>query len=92
MIYRDVNEINKEYGLIMCDPPWKQSRGGRKSVRPNSSGLSLEYSTLTLEQINDHIRIATEHTTENSILFLWTIEKYLFEAETMAKELGYKLH
>ena len=28
----------------------------------------------------------------NNILFLWTIEKYLFEAENIAKKLGYKLH
>lgn len=35
---------------------------------------------------------ASEHTEENSILFLWTIEKYLFEAENIAKKLGYKLH
>lgn len=36
--------------------------------------------------------VASEHTEENSILFLWTIEKYLFEAENIAKKLGYKLH
>ena len=29
---------------------------------------------------------------ENSILFLWTIDKYLFEAQHIAEELGYKLH
>jgi len=29
---------------------------------------------------------------ENSILFLWTIDKYLFEAQQIAEELGYKLH
>lgn len=29
---------------------------------------------------------------DNGILFLWTIEKYLHEAEELAKELGYKLH
>lgn len=31
-------------------------------------------------------------TGENSILFLWTIDKYLFEAQRIAEELGYKLH
>ena len=29
---------------------------------------------------------------ENSILFLWTIDKYLFEAQSIAESLGYKLH
>lgn len=38
------------------------------------------------------MQTAVEHTTPNSILFLWTIDKYLFEAQTIAEELGYKLH
>lgn len=92
MEYRNINDLNKTYELIMCDPPWKQSRGGKKSVRPKSSGGELEYPTLSLDDIAEHLRIATQHTTENSILFLWTIEKYLYEAEEMAKTLGYKLH
>ena len=92
MEYRNINDLDKTYDLIMCDPPWKQGKGGKKSVRPNSSGMKLEYPTLTLDEINEHLRIATEHTSENSVLFLWTIEKYLFEAEDMAKKLGYKLH
>lgn len=36
--------------------------------------------------------LATEHTTENSILFLWTIDKYLFQAQKIAEDLNYKLH
>lgn len=28
----------------------------------------------------------------DSILFLWTIDKYLFEAQNIAESLGYKLH
>ena len=31
-------------------------------------------------------------TEENSVLFLWTIDKYLFEAQAMAEGLGSKLH
>jgi len=29
---------------------------------------------------------------DSETLFLWTIDKFLFEAQTMAEELGYKLH
>lgn len=76
----------------MPTPPWRQSKGGKKSVRPNSSGEPLDYPTLTLEEISEHLRIATEHTAENSVLFLWTIDKYLFEAQQIAETLGYKLH
>ena len=38
MIINDLNDIKETYGLIYADPPWKQSKGGKKSVRENSSG------------------------------------------------------
>lgn len=38
------------------------------------------------------MRIADFHTGENAVLFLWTIDKYLFEAQQIAERLGYKLH
>ena len=92
MIINDLNDIKETYGLIYADPPWKQSKGGKKSVRENSSGKPLDYPTCSLDEIKEHLRLATESTTENSILFLWTIDKYLFEAQQIAESLGYKLH
>lgn len=92
MIINDLNDIKETYGLIYADPPWKQSKGGKKSVRENSSGKPLDYLTCSLDEIKEHLRLATESTTENSILFLWTIDKYLFEAQQIAESLGYKLH
>nr|DAH19646.1 MAG TPA: N6 adenosine methyltransferase subunit [Caudoviricetes sp.] len=92
MIINDPNDIKEAYGLIYADPPWKQSKGGKKSVRENSSGKPLDYPTCSLDEIKEHLRLATESTTENSILFLWTIDKYLFEAQQIAESLGYKLH
>ena len=80
------------YNLLYIDPPWRQSKGGKKLVRPNSSGKELDYSVLNLEQIEDIIQKASDLTTDNSIMFLWTIDKYLFEAEEIAKKLNYKLH
>lgn len=65
---------------------------GRKSVRPNTSGVGLDYGTCSLDEIKRHIAVAVDHTEENSILFLWTIDKYLFEAQEIAEQLGYKLH
>ena len=91
-MFCDIFNTNETYTLIYADPPWKQSRGGRKSVRPNSSGKELEYPTCSLEEIKEHLQQATSLTSDNSILFLWTIDKYLFEAEQIAKDLGYKLH
>lgn len=88
----DIFNTEKKYSIIYADPPWKQSKGGKKSVRKNSSGKPLDYPTISIEQIKEHIKQATSLTTENSILFLWTIDKYLFEAQKIAEELGYKLH
>ena len=92
MIINNLNDIKETYGLIYADPPWKQSKGGKKSVREKSSGKPLDYPTCSLDEIREHLRLATEFTTENSILFLWTIDKYLFEAQQIAESLGYKLH
>jgi N6-adenosine-specific RNA methylase IME4 len=82
----------KKYKIILADPPWKQSKGGKKSVRKNSSGTKLDYPVISLSEIKEHLAFFTAQTEENSILFLWTIDKYLHEAEAMANELGFKLH
>lgn len=88
----DIYSTNNTYDVICADPPWKQSKGGKKSVRQNSSGIALDYPTCTLEEIEEHLRTADSHTRENAVLFLWTIDKYLFEAQNLAEQLGYKLH
>lgn len=92
MKIQDLSKIENKYDLILSDPPWKQSRGGKKSVRKNSSGKELPYKTMDLPDIKEHLRLATENCQDNSVLFLWTIDKYLHKAEQIAKELGWKLH
>lgn len=81
-----------KYQLILADPAWQQSKGGAKSKRPNSSGKPLDYTVISLEDIQEIIRETSLLCDENHILFLWAIEKYLPQAEEMAKNLGYKLH
>lgn len=88
----NIEDTNSKYDLILSDPPWSIKRGGKKAVRPNSSGEPLEYNTLSLDDIKKHLEIASSLTNENSILFLWTIDKYLYQAEEIAKSLGYKTH
>ena len=88
----DIYDTPNRYDLILADPPWKQAKGGKKSVRENSSGRPLEYPTLLLEEIREHLEIATNLTEKDSVLFLWTIDKYLFEAQQIGESLGYKLH
>lgn len=88
----DIFNTEGKYNLILADPPWKQSKGGKKSVRANSSGKALDYPVCSLEDIEKHLQQATSLTEDNSILFLWTIDKYLFEAQEIAERLGFKLH
>lgn len=88
----DIFNTNNKYSLIYADPPWRQSKGGKKNVRANSSGEPLDYNTLSLTEIKEILAKAISLTEKDSILFLWTIDKYLFEAEDIAKSLGYKLH
>jgi len=88
----DIYNTENKYDLIYADPPWKQMKGGKKNVRPKSSGEQLDYPVCSLEEITEHLKTAISHTEENSVLFLWTIDKYLFEAQQIAESLGYKLH
>jgi N6-adenosine-specific RNA methylase IME4 len=88
----DIFNTDKKYQIIYADPPWKQSKGGAKAVRKNSSGKPLDYSVCSLDEIKSCLSRASSLTGENAVMFLWTIDKYLHEAEQIAKELGYKLH
>ena len=82
----------KKYQIIYADPPWRQSKGGKKSVRPNSSGEKLDYQVISIEEIKHIMNDAMFLGDANQVLFLWAIDKYLWEAENMIKGLGYKLH
>ena len=55
----DIYNTENRYDLIVADPAWQQSRGGKKSVRKNSSGKPLDYPVCSLDEIkeNDYIFI-----------------------------------
>lgn len=91
MILNDLKDAKGKYELLYVDPPWKQSKGGAKSVRPNSSGKPLDYPVISLDEIKEHLKTVMGGT-EQQILFLWTIDKYLFQAQEIAESLGFKLH
>lgn len=57
----------KKYSLIYADPPWRQSKGGKKQSRPNSSGGNLDYPVISLDEIKTHLSMVP--TTENCIIF-----------------------
>lgn len=87
----DLYTTKNKYDLILADPPWKQRKGGIRSVRPKQ-GRALDYPTLNMEDIKQHLILADKMTGNQAILFLWTIDKFLFTAQEMAESLGYKLH
>lgn len=82
----------EKYQLILADPPWQQRKGGKKRARPLSSGEPLPYQTLDIETIKNQLQFFVDQGTPNMILFLWTIDKYLFEAESIAKDIGFRIH
>lgn len=81
-----------KYQIICADPPWKLQKGGKKAVRPKSSGGDLDYPTLGLSDIQDILWDARELADKDHVLFCWTIDKYLHQTEQMLKDLGYKVH
>lgn len=76
----------KKYQIILADPPWKQRKGGLRKIRPNQT-RELCYPTLSINEIK---KILSNFS--GNILFLWTIDKFLFDAQKIGEELGYKLH
>jgi len=89
----DIFNTSNKYDIIYTDPPWEQGKGGKKKVRPNSSGGKLDYPTMNLQEIKElHKRILEDNTNTKHNVFMWTIDKYLLEAEGFMKELGYTLH
>ncbi len=88
----DIFNTDKKYDIIYTDPAWKQTKGNRRKCRPNQ-GKELDYQTLSMEEIKEiHRNVAENLCEEKHNIFMWTIDKYLHEAEQMMKDLGYELH
>lgn len=87
----DIFSTDKKYNVIYSDPPWRQTKGGARKVRPNQT-RKLDYDTISLEEIKDYQNQAISIANDNHVCFLWTIDKYLHAAETIMHELGYRLH
>ena len=70
------------YSLIDRRTIWESDK---KKVRPVSSGTELDYPVCSLDEIKGHLAQATSLCQGYSVLFLWTIDKYLFEAQQIAE-------
>ncbi len=76
----------KKYQIIYADPPWNRSKGGLRKARPNQ-GRTLDYPVMELLQIKSVLASFNAY-----VLFMWAIDKYLYEAEQIGLDLGYNLH
>ena len=76
---------NKKYNIIYADPPWKIKKIKRKS-RPNQ--IKMDYPVMELEDIkNLPVKNISK---DNSVLFLWTIQKYLKDSFDVMNQWGFK--
>jgi len=85
--------MQKNYDIFMIDPPWPQTRGGKKRVSPNTH-KPLPYKVMPIKDIfklldDDIFSLASpnKHT-----VFMWAIDKFLQEIEEEMRNRKYKLH
>lgn len=77
----------KKYQIIVVDPPWQISKI-RKRVRPNQ--ISMAYPMMALDDIK---RLKIDSIADDTcILFLWTIDKYLYDSRNVLENWGFRYH
>jgi len=80
------------YDIVYTDPPWEQAKGNARKCRPKQ-GKALDYKTMSISEIEEyHNGFLNTHTAQKHCVFMWTIDKYLYDAEAMMKRIGYSLH
>jgi N6-adenosine-specific RNA methylase IME4 len=77
--------MNKKYKIIVVDPPWEIKKITHPD-RPNQ--VEMDYPMMSIEQIKS-VPVGTI-TEDNSLCFLWTTQKYLFEAKPILENWGFK--
>lgn len=78
---------DKKYSIIVADPPWRIQKI-RKRVRPNQ--VEMDYPMMSLDEIK--ALPVNEIADDICTLFLWTIDKYLFETKSVLESWGFKYH
>lgn len=86
----DIYNTTNKYGIIYTDPPWKQ-RKTHRACRLNQT-RDFDYPTLPLEEIKDIHAKAFSLCDDKCNVFMWTIDKYIWQTESMMNELGFKVH
>jgi len=71
--------------VIVIDPPWNIKKLTHKA-RPNQ--IKMDYNTMSMDEIKS-LNIS-DIADDNSWCFLWTTQKYLFEAKKVLEGFGFK--
>ena len=79
-----VDISNQKYDVIVVDPPWPIKKLTHKA-RPNQ--VEMDYDVMSLDEIRQ-LPIG-KLAKESSWLFLWSIQKYLFESKSILEEWGF---
>ena len=82
------DKVTKKYQIIYADPPWEVKAGAGNLHIPNQRTRNLCYPTMTVEDIKN-LPVSTI-SESNSVLFLWTINKYIEESYAVARAWGFK--
>lgn len=85
--------MNK-YKTILADPPWQYGEWGAGSSKSafhekhNQEAEPMPYPTMTVEQIK--ALPVSDFADDNCELYLWTTQKYLFDAAVVLKAWGFR--
>mgnify|MGYP001121006169 FL=1 len=78
----DTNTLLNEYDIIVVDPPWEYDR----KYDPDSSRIANPYPSMDLNEIYNINLPASD----NSILWLWTTQAYLYESKKILEHWGFQ--
>jgi N6-adenosine-specific RNA methylase IME4 len=77
----------KKYNIIYADPPWQLKAGSPNLHAKMQGNRELCYPTMTVDEI---IQLPiSEISDKNSVLFLWTTNKYIEQAYRISRAWGF---
>ena len=78
----------KKYQIIVVDLPWQINKI-KKRVRPNQ--VNMDYQMMSLDEIKA-LPIKNIANENNCLIFLWTIDKYLYNSKSILEGWGFHYH
>jgi len=81
-----LKEVTGEYDVIVIDPPWQYSEGEKYDNESYMGRVIAPYPTMTLPEIRN-IKLPSA---DNSVLFLWTTHKFIWDAKEILDNWGYE--